>query len=584
MMGVASPAHPVDRGPGLFAACLAIALLLHLGTVFLLRNATFFGMAAIREDTRRLFRVPVGALAAPRLRPHPQRLPDRADVVAAIERSVAAAVSESLAELPAAAMQEPPPASRLEEFAQTREAEAALPRFAAPTHLDVVEQAAEALGLGALREKVQVVARRIEGDGSGSAISAATVASTQREGPVGAAAYAGRVTRPLGPTRPPAPSAAPRLARPEPAPPPLQAKLPPDPTRRGDPAPLQRGEPWDAFFDVTLTVYRPVESAGGYFRVSVAPKAEATLPVAARDVLFVLDASKSMGTDRFAQAQAVFATGIENLHPDDRFTVVAFQSEATWWRPSLQRPTAANRRDAARWIRALQSAGRTDVYRGLAPALDAVDGGTRPIIVLFCSDGRPTAGERNSRTLINELTADNAGRTSIFAYGAGSQVNRYLLDLLSYRNRGAAAFGTRPQDMGPGLAAMERSVREPVLLRPQLRLTGALPGTLYPHALSDIYASRGLTVWGRLAPGAKVVGVQLLATSQGKAHEILGELPLSAAGQGGPNLAQEWAAQKIFYLVGELTAGGRQPALAAEVARLGREYGLPASYIEASHQ
>ncbi len=570
----------VEQPLHLFVACLLFALLANTLTLFLLRNEQLFGMATIRERAQRQFRVSVQRVPLARARTQPMQLPDRADVIAAVQRDVASAVAATIADLPPATLKEPPPGSRLEDFAQAREAEATPPRAEAPTHLDAVEAAAALLGHGSIRTEIQIVARQVDPTGGGASISAATATSLQRRGPTGATAVAGWaqsgwVAAPPGPTLRP-------RTRPI-APPPARDVHAEDETRRLlDPDDAERATAWDPYFQIELTVYHPPTGEPGYFRLEVVPKAGVDLPVAPRDVVFVLDASKSMGQERFAQARQVMADAIAALPGEDRFTILAFQSRPSWWRARLQRSTPANRRAAAAWVSALKAGGRTDLYAGLAPALAGIEQGTRPVVVLLCSDGRPTAGERDSRVLINELTAKLGGRASIFAYGAGGNVNRYLLDLLTYRNRGAAGFGSRPQDMRPGLAAMERSVREPVYLFPEIIVGGAPPDSVYPRPLPDIYTGRATRVWGRLAPGTAHLGVQLLGWSQGQPREILAEVPVSEARPAGRELAQAWAQQRLLHLVDEITAYGGDEARMGEVARLGRTYGLPEAYVEAA--
>lgn len=578
------PAHLAgrsDQSLRLFLACIGVALLVHALTLLLLRDETFFGMAAIHEEARKLFRVPVRDIPPPRPQTQPIQVPDRDEFLAAVQRDVASALSETLATLPPATLVEPPPGSRLEEFAQTREATPAPSRAQAPAHLDALAATTAALGHAAIREEVQVVARRV--GAGGATISAATATSLRRQGPTGTAAVMGRPVPP-GP-RPPAlfppPAALPRRAvRPPPPTPAVQTDA--ETRRLLDPALAERADSWDAFFDLELSVFRPPTGEPGYFRLDVVPKSGAVLPVAERDVVLVLDASKSMGQDRFAQARQVIADAIRELPPDDRFTVLAFQSRPSWWRVGLQPSTPVNRRVAAAWVSDLTAEGRTDLYKGLGSALSVLGDGARPVVVLLCSDGRPTAGERDSRVLINTLTAQLGGRASIFAYGAGSNVNRYLLDLLAYRNRGAAGFGVRPQDMGPGLSDMERSVREPVYLRPEILVGNAALGSVYPRPLPDIYAGRPTRLWGRLAPGAGHMGIRLLGWSQGRPREILAELPVPPADTGTEALAREWAQQRVLFLVGEITAHGEDPARLTEVARLGRAYGLPEAYVEAA--
>ncbi len=86
------------------------------------------------------------------------------------------------------------------------------------------------------------------------------------------------------------------------------------------------------------------------------------------------------------------------------------------------------------------------------------------MVVLVISDGRPTAGVRDGRTIINALTSENQLRNAIFAFGGGKTANRPLLDLLAYRNKGEAYISPSTDRINTDLPGFFDRVSDPILV------------------------------------------------------------------------------------------------------------------------
>ena len=129
------------------------------------------------------------------------------------------------------------------------------------------------------------------------------------------------------------------------------------------------------------------------------------IPIAGTRVVFVIDRSGSMrepfgnGGTRHEQARTELLQAAAALPSDARFKVITFGDRAKPWRHDFSSPNEANFRALRDTLRRRGAKGATDLYGGLARALEieAAKFGERypsPVDEIFLlSDGAPSAGE-----------------------------------------------------------------------------------------------------------------------------------------------------------------------------------------------
>jgi len=139
---------------------------------------------------------------------------------------------------------------------------------------------------------------------------------------------------------------------------------------------------------------------------------------------------------------------------------------------------------------------KTDTYNALAKSIDMKDKGL-PTYIFLLSDGLPTKGITNPRLLINEISRINEGRVSIFAFSGGIRVNRYLLDFITYKNRGWAEYSYRSNLIGKNFIKMYEKLRDPILLKVNYRVSGLDDEQMYPQLMPDFFRNTEFSLYGR---------------------------------------------------------------------------------------
>ena len=89
-----------------------------------------------------------------------------------------------------------------------------------------------------------------------------------------------------------------------------------------------------------------------------------------KSIVYVLDRSSSMGIDgRLARACEAIRASLDQLNPDCRFQIVAYNGGAVSFSTQLVEATDANRERASRWLKQLVAEGRSEHRTGLREAI-----------------------------------------------------------------------------------------------------------------------------------------------------------------------------------------------------------------------
>lgn len=335
----------------------------------------------------------------------------------------------------------------------------------------------------------------------------------------------------------------------------------------------------DDLVDIQITAYIPEKNPHGYFQLTIAPKEKANIEILPKDVTFIIDASGSITQSKLNITRRGAQAAVKLLHPEDRFNIIVFRETPTPFKPELTPATEESKNAAAAFLENLQAKGETDVYSALK---SVISGATRPGIpslLIVISDGRATVGIRDARAIINGITAENNLRNSIFAYGGGETVNRYLMDLLAYRNKGESDITAKIADIEKDLPAFFLKLADPLLVNIKTDYANIEENSVFPEIVPDFYKGRVVTVYGRFTPAKDSEFVMRLAgIAQDRSKELLFRADLRKAATGKQIIAKQWAFQKAYAIIGQISRDGERPELMNQLKELKQQYGVSTSY------
>ena len=311
-----------------------------------------------------------------------------------------------------------------------------------------------------------------------------------------------------------------------------------------------------------------------YCRIEIKRLGPEILPVLPKDFALVQDCSASMTEQKLHFCREGLIRCLGRVGPEDRFNVFRFRDSAERCFPDWVKASAANVEQARRFIDDMRSEGNTDIYDSIRGLLSLPRTPGRPVIAMIASDGIPTVGQTDDSRIIAEFSRDNAGAVSVFTYGTISGANAYLLDLLSYCNRGDSQIETRGRwEIPDSLAARAEQVARPVLMDLQFRFARAGGIEAYPTLTSNLYLDRPLVIFCRCPRGTRRLVFQAVGAAGTKKCDMVFDVNLDRAPAGKPQIREDWAWQKVYQSIADYTRT-KDPGAIREIQATTRTYGL----------
>lgn len=330
-----------------------------------------------------------------------------------------------------------------------------------------------------------------------------------------------------------------------------------------------------------VLTYKDENDSEGYFLLLASPPVQ-TNTVVRKDVVFVLDTSGSMAEGgKLEQAKRALAFCLANLNEGDRFEVVRFSTETEPLFERLVPATEGNREKARAFLRDLKPIGGTAIDEALATALRSIRDGeaSRPFMVVFLTDGRPTIGTTQEQEILEHATKSAGSRlTRIFCLGIGTDVNTHLLDGLAERSRAATQYVLPKEDLELKVSGFYAKISHPVLADPKLAVPEGLRlSRTYPQPLPDLFRGEQLVVVGRYR-GTLEGTVSIRGTVSGETRIFSEKALFPAKATEHAFLPKLWATRRIGFLLDEIRLRGENAELRNEITELARRHGILTPY------
>jgi Ca-activated chloride channel homolog len=334
--------------------------------------------------------------------------------------------------------------------------------------------------------------------------------------------------------------------------------------------------------------YRPDDEQDGYFLLLASPKIQAKQDErTAKTVIFVVDRSGSMSGKKMEQARDAVKFVLNNLHENDTFNIVAYDSSVETFRPELQRYDQTTRQAALGFVEGLYAGGATNIDGALTAALNMIHDGTRPSYILFLTDGLPTAGETGEAKIVEAARRNNKHRARVISMGVGYDVNGRLLDRISRTNYGQSEYVRPDEDIERVVSRLYGRISEPVMtevaidfdlegLRPE---DGPAVNRVYPGEIYDLFAGEQLVIVGRYRkPGDAKVTVTGKVGSEAHTMDFPGKLVEKSGDESYAFVEKLWAMRRIGEIIEELDQQGKNEELVKELVELSTKHGILTPY------
>ncbi len=348
-----------------------------------------------------------------------------------------------------------------------------------------------------------------------------------------------------------------------------------------EPATLLRKYPaLDDLLAVRLFTYHAPNEPDGYFMLVIEPRRDRSeFDIIPKDIVFVVDSSSSIQPPKLERYVEGLQRCVAALNPRDRFDIVEFKTNVRRMSDRLVPVTKARLRSAGYFLGSLKSGGNTDVYSAVQGLVGVRPDPNRPYIIFLVTDGRANRGVVENRNIINKVAEINRNRAAIYSFAGGSKFNEYLLDLLSYRNKGESRFERSKRAIADALFGFYEEVRDPILLNVRYQMGTVSAAEVYPKVLPDFFLKSRITVCGRYRD-EKEFSMQLLGQAGGTTKEFVFQKTFDRPDSGDARVARQWAFHKIYHLIGRMVAHGEDDATIAQIRALGKKHGIQTPYYK----
>ena len=335
----------------------------------------------------------------------------------------------------------------------------------------------------------------------------------------------------------------------------------------------------EKYLKADVYVYHaPSDPLYDYCRIEIKRRTPDLLPVLAKDVLLVQDASASITEQKLHFCREGMLKALELLGPGDRFNVVEFRDSVSRCFETWTAVGPETLQKAREFIGRMESVGNTDIFDSLKELLETERKPGRPVIMMVVSDGVATAGLTDHSLIIEAFSQANRGAVSVFTVGTYPGVNAYLLDLLSYRNRGDTAIvRTGRWDIPGVIEDRVREVSRPVLSDVRFRFAGQTYCEAYPILTANLYLDRPLVLFGRYPRNAKKLVFQATGRADDIQCDMVFDIDPEKAQSGGVDIRTAWAWQRAYFLIGEHNRT-KQPGILTELKAMGKLFGIKIPY------
>ena len=310
-----------------------------------------------------------------------------------------------------------------------------------------------------------------------------------------------------------------------------------------------------------------------FFLLMAQPPARPELSqIPPREYIFVVDVSGSMHGFPLTVSKGLMKNLLGQLRPEDRFNIVLFAGAAAVLSDRSLPATQENLDQAWALIDGQEGGGGTELLTGLNRAFGlplAGEGYARIVAVV-------TDGKVSFEAAAFKLVRQRLGQASVFAFGIGSSVNRFLIEGLARAGQGEP-FVVIEEGLAPDEAARFQSyISTPILTQVEAGFEDFDAYEVEPAFIPDMLADRPIVVFGKWRGAA--AGTVLLGGRTGdQAYSAQFDVSAFQAKPTNKALRYLWARHRIDQLSDDEQANYSDD-MRPQITQLGLDYNLLTKY------
>ena len=290
-----------------------------------------------------------------------------------------------------------------------------------------------------------------------------------------------------------------------------------------------------------------------------------------RDYVFIVDVSGSMHGFPLETSKELMRNLLGGLRPADTFNVLLFAGDSLVLANEPLPATPDNIQKGIDVINNQSGGGSTELLPALRRAIALPGGQDRARSIVVITDGYVSI-----ETEAFDVIRENLGKASVFAFGIGSSVNRFIIEGMAHVGQGEPFIVTQPGEAEERAEALRRYIESPVLTKAHLATQGFHVYDIEPPGIPDVLAERPVIVFGKWTGDRKgELSLQGLSGA-GKFRQSF-DVSKTTPDAGNAALRYLWARHRIQRL-DDYQRVGQDPERVKEITQLGLDYHLLTNY------
>ncbi|KAG7229604.1 hypothetical protein INR49_012643 [Caranx melampygus] len=249
-----------------------------------------------------------------------------------------------------------------------------------------------------------------------------------------------------------------------------------------------------------------IQIVNGYFVHFFAPPDMQQVP---KNLVFVIDRSGSMAGTKMKQTREAMVAILQDLHEQDHFALILFDSSVITWKKNLTKATKENVAKAITYIRKIQEEGATNINSAVLKAVSMLERERKDKklpersmdMIILLTDGMPNTGVSSLPQIQKNVRSAIGGNMSLFCLGFGNDVDYSFLDVMSKENKGLARRIYEASDAALQLQGFYSEVASPLLLEVDMRYADNTVDSVTKKHFSQLFNGSEIVVAGRLNDG-----------------------------------------------------------------------------------
>ncbi len=302
--------------------------------------------------------------------------------------------------------------------------------------------------------------------------------------------------------------------------------------------------------DLQILTHRTPGKKGTFMALIAPPLDLSKTKEPEKDVVFLLDSSKSMASSEFNMAKRAIVSGLQRLGSGDRFNVLVIDTRPRSMSDRLVNINEENVAQAVRFVNSIPEGGGTDLYNSLINSLEQFTSRKRLPVVVLVGNGRGTVGITNPETIIEDLRRNNRFRARIFALGLGRNMDIALLDRIAASTKGISLSHLGMEDLETLLNRFYSSVSPPQVSEISLDFQDISPEEIDPDPIPDQSGTGSVIVLGRYNENRDTqCRIRLKSKIQGRPRTLTSTVNFPEIDLNNPFLPGLWAMRRVAWLL-----------------------------------